>query len=134
MVSGDVAQCITVSNTRETRTRFLYSGSQYSNKFPEPHFKRECSEFHDSYVPLHFFSTLAAFTNGTLTSVSELECGIALFPKIIREGDLDTLARWVDHNLGKSLHGSVWATNDSCSYNEFTLAQTNKENTWTRKV
>lgn len=124
LVAGDVAQCVSVANSQEhTRTRFLFRGSQYDNNNLHVISTRKptmCSEFNSDYIPLHFYSTLASFHNGGLSGVSDLECGISLFPRRICEKDLQTLARWVDHNIGKSVHGSVWATNEAESYSEYT--------------
>ena len=53
--------------------------------------------------------------------MSNLECGIALFPKVINEDTVHTLAKWVDHNITKMVFSSVWMTNTSESYNEATL-------------
>ena len=120
LVAGDVAQCVSVENAQDSRqrTRFLFRGSCYASTERRP----QCSEFHEDYIPLHFYATLASFKEGHLTSVSDLECGIALFPKCIREVDLQAISRWVDHNIGKSVHGSTWATNKSESYSEHTRA------------
>lgn len=121
LVAGDVGQCVCSSNTREKRNRFLYRGSGYTlPNSSKSHNGRGFSEFNDDYIPLHFYSTLAMFSEGVLCSVADLECGLALFPRIIRDSDIETLGRWVDHNLVKSVHGSVWVTHQSDSYNEHT--------------
>jgi hypothetical protein len=124
LVTGDVAQCVCSGNTREKRSHFLYRGSNYA--IPSTVKKNGGegsamgSEFHDDYVPLHFYSTLSTFSDGFLCSVTDIECGLALFPRFISDCDLETLGRWVDHNLIKSVQGSVWVTNQSDSYNEHT--------------
>lgn len=124
LVAGDVAQCINTMNVRDKRTRFLYRGSEYARSpSPSPH---PCSEFHEDFIPLNFYSTLTTFCDGVPTGVAALECGIALFPRFIHERDLVTLGRWVEHNITKAIHSSVWATNRAESYSEHTLAMHGK--------
>lgn len=120
LVAGDVAQCITATNTGEKRTRFLYRGSTYSR--PPACTPPPCSDFNRDYIPLHFFSSLTTFLKGTPVGVTHLEAGISLFPRSIRDQDLPTLARWVAHNIAKMVHSSVWITDGLACYNEHTLA------------
>lgn len=125
LAAGDTAQCVSISNTREERTRFLFRGSAYD--IPAKKTKR-CSEFHEDYVPLQFYSTLAGFSpDGRLGSVLNLECGIALFPGTVRENQLHMLAKWVEHNITKSIHSSAWATHALASYNEATRSPYSKK-------
>jgi hypothetical protein len=83
LVAGDVAQCITATNTGEKRTRFLYRGSTYSR--PPACTPPPCSDFNRDYIPLHFFSSLTTFLKGTPVGVTHLEAGISLFPRSIRD-------------------------------------------------
>jgi hypothetical protein len=125
LVAGDVAQCVSVDNAGEhaQRVRFLYRGSEYAQRTREGQ-QGGGSEFHEDYVPLCFHTTLAFYgMRDGLLSVRELECGIALFPRCICERDLPTLARWTDHNLAKAVHGSVWLSEGSESYNEHSSAR-----------
>ena len=125
LVAGDVAQCVSVDNAREhsQRVRFLYRGSEYSRKTHEPQRCASSSEFHEDYVSLCFHTTLAFYgMREGLLSVWDLESGIALFPRRICERDLPTLARWTDHNLAKAVHGSVWLSDGTESYNEHSSA------------
>jgi hypothetical protein len=115
LVAGDTAQCVSVDNARGGM-RFLYRGSEYTHPVRPG---RRCSEFHDDYVPLCFYSTLAMYGRERgLASVKDIECGIALFPRRICERDLETLARWADHCIGKAVHGSVWLTDRCESFSE----------------
>ena len=122
LVAGDVAQCISTANIDEKRTRFLYRGSAYAKTSSQP----ICSDLHKDFIPLYFFSSLTAFSQGTPVGVTHLESGIALFPRSISERDLPTLARWVTHNITKMVHTSVWITEGLACYNEHTLAMLTK--------
>lgn len=119
LVSGDVAQCVSVSNASDRlRTRFLYNGSAYARKMHE-----HCSfpsELHDSSISLHFHATMAVFDarRHALSAVIPLECGVCLFPKQILESDLPSMARWVEACMKRSLASSVWVTACGDSYNE----------------
>ena len=132
LVTGDVAQCITTQNVRDNRTRFLFKGSEFARSLKAGHAHIPCSEFHEDFIPLNFYSTLTSFVEGAPTGVTPLECGIALFPRSIHEKDLETLGRWVEHNITKSVHGSVWITNHAESYSEHTLVMHGKGHTITK--
>jgi hypothetical protein len=120
LVAGDVAQCVSTANVREKRTRFLYRGSEYARNPSRP--VKQCSDFHDDYIPLHFYSSLINFSRGVPCDTTHLEAGVALFPRSIREQDIHVLARWVEHNLAKIVHSSTWITEHSDSYSEHTLS------------
>lgn len=132
LVAGDVAQCITATNTGEKRTRFLYRGSTYSR--PPACTPPPCSDLDRDYIPLHFFSSLTTFLKGTPVGVTHLEAGISLFPRSIRDQDLPTLARWVAHNIAKMVHSSVWITDGLACYNEHTLALLAKPRSHTLQI
>jgi hypothetical protein len=118
LVTGDVAQCVSVNTAADrNRTRFLFHGSEYAtpSRCPPP----RCSEFHEDYVHIPFHSTLATFNaRAGLIGVQNMQCSIALFPRRIHDADLASLARWVDHGIGKMAHGSIWLTENPDSYNE----------------
>jgi len=118
LVTGDVAQCVSVNTAGDrNRTRFLFRGSEYATPSPCP--PQGCSEFHEDYVHLPFHSTLSTFrAKGGLVGVQNMQCGIALFPRRIRDTDIATLARWVDQSITKMAHGSVWLTEKPDSYSE----------------
>ena len=118
LVAGDTAQCVSVGCSRGGM-RFLYRGSEYARPVREG---RRCAEFHEDYVPLRFYSTLAVYRREAgVDSVQDLECGIALFPRRIGERDLDTLARWADSCIEKAVRSSVWLCADKGeSFNEHT--------------
>jgi hypothetical protein len=120
LVAGDVAQCVSTANVGEKRVRFLYRGSEYARP-PRPAPPR-CTKFHEDYIPLHFYSALVSFSRGEPCGLTCLESGIALFPRSIREQDLPTLARWVEHALVKAAHSTTWITERSESYSEHSLA------------
>lgn len=124
LVAGDVAHCVSVENARDRAARIpvLYRGSEYARRSTagEGGGEPRCAEFHDDYVPLHFFGTLAWFAgrNRGLAGVLDLGCGITLFPRRLRETDLPRLAEWVDHLLARAVQCSVWLTDRSESFNE----------------
>jgi len=133
LVAGDVAQCVSVDNAGEhaQRVRFLYRGSEYARRAPDR--PSTGGEFHEDYVALSFHTTLAFYgMREGLLSVRELESGIALFPRVICERDLPTLARWTDHNLAKAVHGGVWLSEGSESYNEHSSARKKRRRTSTQ--
>ncbi len=122
LVAGDIAHCVSVENARDRDARIpvLYRGSEYARGSEEA----RCAEFHDDYVPLRFFSTLAWFTrhDRCLAGVLDLGCGITLFPRRLREADLPRLAGWVDHVLARAVHGSVWLTERGERFHERRVA------------
>lgn len=124
LVAGDTAQCVSACNTKDSRTPFLYNGSQYTPHHQPPCKTRtQCSDVQEDYIQLRFYSTLAAYSNHGLDGVSHLESGIILFPKRIHERDLPILGQWVDHNITKALACSVWMDSiQKQSYNEQTHA------------
>lgn len=118
LVAGDTAQCVSVSNARENRTSFLYHGSTYAR----PRLRQDGSptEIQEDYIPLEFYATMSWYVHGGLSCIVPLESGLALFPRTLSEKTLPTLARWVEANIAKSMHTSVWATDTGDSYNEHT--------------
>jgi hypothetical protein len=118
LVAGDTAQCVSVSNVKENRTSFLYHGSAYAR--PRLSQQGRPTEIQDDYVPLEFYATMTWYVRGTLSCIVPLESGLALFPRTVTEKTLPTLARWVEANIAKSMHTSVWATDTGDSYNEHT--------------
>lgn len=127
LVAGDIAQCVSVENARDRSARIpvLYRGSEYTHRLESaaPGLTKQqqrCSEFHEDFVALHFFGTLAWYTarERALAGVWDLGCGITLFPRRLRETDLPRLAEWVDHLLARSVRSSVWLTECGESFNE----------------
>lgn len=123
LVSGDVAQCVSVANSAEKqRMRFLYHGSSYARKtmmldfFP--------SELDESSISLHFYATMAVFDarRHALSAVIPVESGVCLFPRKIREGDIPKLSSWIESCIKRSLHTSVWVNAHGDSYNEWSRA------------
>ena len=123
LVAGDVAQAISVSTHAEKRTPFLYSGSTYdtqSSIFSAPTLLH--TEFQESYIPLRFYGTLAAFDSANCFQCAiPIESGISLFPCQVCESDIMRLSKWVDHAVNKAMHSSMWVTNAGHKYNEHTL-------------
>jgi len=119
LVSGDVAQCVSVASAGEkARTRLLYLGSAYAR----PVRSAIPTELHEGYVSLHFQATMAVYgaRGHALHAVIPLECGVCLLPKVLREADLPKYAEWVQSCLQRSLQASVWVSPDGDSYNEQT--------------
>jgi hypothetical protein len=120
LVAGDVAHCVSVENARDRAARIpiLYRGSEYAHCGPPG--EARCAEFHDDYVALRFFGTLAWYTarDRRLAGVLDLGCGLTLFPRRVREADLPRLAGWVDHVLAHAVHASVWVTEHGERFNE----------------
>lgn len=123
LVAGDVAQCVTVGNARDTgRVQFLYKGSAFA--IPDTRCKT-ASEVAESHVSLPFHGTMAVFdTRATLSAIVPLESGIALFPREIRETDVPLLAHWVEQCMQRSLQASVWVSASGDAYNELTQEPT----------
>ena len=123
LVAGDVAQAISVSTHLDRRTSFLYNGSVYdrqSSAFSAPTLLH--TEFQESYIPLHFYGTLATFdSSNRFQCAIPIESGISLFPCQVCEGDIARLSRWVDRAVHKAMHSSVWVTDAGQKYNEHTL-------------
>lgn len=123
LVSGDTAQGVSVANANESRPPFLFRGSRYDGGRsirPPPAFP---SEFHTDYLTVHLSSTLAVFERNQLTTVMDIECGLALFPATIHDRDIRGLAAWMDRLITKAAHTSSWVSSDTLlSYNETTLA------------
>jgi hypothetical protein len=130
LVAGDTAQCVSVGCARGGM-RFLYRGSEYARPVREG---QRCAEFHEDYVPLRFYSTLALYGRARgLASVKDIECGVALFPRRLGERVLATVARWADHCVKKSVHGSVWLCTDAGeSFNEHTRRRRRAARGWAR--
>jgi hypothetical protein len=125
LVAGDTAQAICVANAGEkTRQSFLYTGSRFarpSEDSKDGPTKRLSSEFQDGHIPLHFYSTLSSFdAKGRWVDTTPVECGIALLPHTLLERDVVNISRWVENNLLKSMHTSVWLSERGHSYNEWT--------------
>jgi hypothetical protein len=129
LVAGDVAQAISVSTHSETRTSFLYTGSTYDRQlsaFSSPSLLH--TEFHESYVPLKFYGTMATFDySNRFQSAVPIESGISLFPSQISEGDVTKLSKWVENAIQKAVHSSVWVTSGGQTYNEYTLRLITKQ-------
>lgn len=123
LVAGDVAQAISVSSHSERRTSFLYTGSVYDKRLSSvsaPNLLH--TEFHESYIPLKFYGTLATFDYyNRFQCAVPIESGISLFPCQIGEGDIIKLSKWVEHAVHKAMHSSVWITSNGHKYNEHTL-------------
>jgi hypothetical protein len=128
LVAGDVAQEVSVANRLEKRSRFLFDGSTYSLRGGAQDLLH--TEFHESYIPLHFHGTLATFDAfNTFHSAVPIESGVALFPRQVQEADVHKLAGWVEKCILKALHSSVWVTGRGDSYNEHTLRLTTHKHT-----
>ncbi len=128
LVAGDTAQCISVANVEEKRAPFLYKGSRYSypslNADTNGPTRSFPSELHESHIPLHFYSTLSSFDSyGRLVDTTPVECGITLLPHTLLERDLPNVTKWVESNILKSIHTSVWLTESGHSYSEMTRAR-----------
>ena len=123
LVSGDVAQGVCVSNQGDKRASFLYHGSTYANQIAGfSHHSLLHSEFHDSYIPLHFFGTMATFDAGNrFRCAIPIESGVTLFPSKIFESDIRKLAKWVDSAIQRAMSSSLWVTERGQRYNEQTL-------------
>lgn len=122
LVAGDVAQCISIANAGEPKSRlqFLYRGSAFAR--PVPDLPVQHSELSEAYVPLHFHGTMAVFDRfAGIRAVIPIESGIALFPREILDTDTTQLARWVSHCARRSLHASMWVTDSGDSYSEACL-------------
>jgi hypothetical protein len=122
LVAGDTAQCVSVANALQTRTPFLYKGSSFSRPSPDTAqgpTRRLPSELHETHIPLHFYSTLSAYDSlGVLVDITPVECGITLLPHTLLERDIPNVTKWVESNLLKSLHTSVWLTEGGHCYCE----------------
>lgn len=121
LVAGDTAQCVSLSTINEKRTQFLFHGSVYDTFIKEP--APLYSEFCEKYVPFRTFSTLCTFQGPAhrYQSTISFESGLSLFPKQIREQDIQSLGKWVEKGLQKAMHSNVWLTEDGTTYNERTL-------------
>ena len=117
LVSGDVAQCVTVANASDkNRIRFLYSGSVFDKSKIE---RRSYPEIDDNYIPVPFYATMGLFdTRHTFHTAISVESGVSLFPTRIKEQDLPLIAKWARGSIQKSLTTSIWVTFDGKSYNE----------------
>ena len=122
LVAGDVAQCVSLSNSTEKRVRFLYTGSRYAQKGSDPPDLLP-TEFHDNSVLLRFYGTMAAYDTASsgFHSLVPIESGVALLPREIRESHLPTICSWVSSCVQKNITTSVWVTELGHSYNEHTL-------------
>lgn len=119
LVTGDVAQCVSVSNAGDkNRTKFLYHGSSYARRSPQK--ASFPSELHENYVSMHFHATMAVFDTRqhALRAVIPLECGVCLLPKRLRETDLPRFAKWIESCMQRSVQSSVWVAEHGDSYNE----------------
>lgn len=121
LVSGDVAQCVSVSNAHEkNRVRFLFAGSVYDRRKARRH---TFSEIEDDYVPMLFHATMGVFdARHCFHTAIALESGVALFPRRVLEKDMPLLARWVEACMQKSIAASIWVTHDGKNYNEASRA------------
>jgi hypothetical protein len=123
LVAGDVAQGVCVSNHKDRRASFLYTGSEYAKQsvvFSSQSLLH--TEFHDAFVPLHFFGTMASYDTGNhFRCAIPIESGIILFPCKIIESDINKLARWVENAIQKAMGSSVWVTECGQRYNEQTF-------------
>jgi hypothetical protein len=123
LVAGDVAQGVSVASAGEkARTRFLFHGSSYAR--PAEKYKQNvlCSEVSENYVMLYFHGTVAVYDkNHRFHTAIPVESGVALFPRHIHESDIPLLTRWAEACISKTLHTSVWVTDQGDSYNEHTF-------------
>jgi len=121
LVAGDTAQCISLSTINEKRTHFLYHGSVYDTFIKEQ--MPLHSEFCENYVPFRTFSTLCTFTGeaNRYQSTISFESTLSLFPRQIREKDIQALGKWAENGLQKAMHSNVWLANDGTTYNERSL-------------
>lgn len=123
LVSGDVAQCVSLANAHDKqRVRFLYHGSSYARALATGQ-SRCLSELEDNFIAMHFHGTLGVFDGRhAFKAAVPIECGIAVLPRRVREADVPTIARWVQHCLQRSVTASVWVTHGGVSYNEASRA------------
>jgi hypothetical protein len=49
-----------------------------------------------------------------------------LFPKVIAESEIPKLCKWIESAILKSVHSSVWITDQGASYNEHTLQESTR--------
>jgi hypothetical protein len=120
LVAGDVAQCVSVASLHEKRIQFLFKGSVFSREACGADLLH--TEFHEEYVPLHFFGSLAVFdARARFRSLVPIESSICLFPRRLTEADLPRLCKWVEASLLKCVHSSVWVTASGQAFNEHTL-------------
>lgn len=121
LVSGDVAQCVSISNANEkNRTKFLYHGSAFARS-NQQHQRAFPTELHDNYVAMHFFATMAVFDahSHRLSTIIPLECSVCLLPRHIQDHDLPVMAKWVEACMQRSLFTSIWVAKQGSSYNEW---------------
>lgn len=123
LVSGDVAQTISVENARTTRSRFLYHGSRFSVPIhPRPGLADLSSEVSSAYIALHFYSTLAMFSVPRISGVMDIECAMVLLPTVVRENQIHLFADWINGAILKAVSSSAWLTDrEGKCYRERTL-------------
>lgn len=120
LVAGDTAQGVCVNQRHEkSPPRFLYHGSSYARGRPGHVLP---SELDENYIPLCFHGTMAVFDRaGRFHTVIPIESGVTLFPRLIHERDVPTLAQWAEASMARSMKTSIWVTDSGDSYNEQTL-------------
>lgn len=126
LVSGDVAEAISVENAKRPRSRFLFQGSRFCQK-KTPTVDRIHSDFpsevSSTHIAMRFYGSLSFFKSAKIASVLDVECAMVLLPKVVRVDMIPLFAEWVERAVHKSLHTSRWITGHNVHvYREHTLA------------
>jgi len=118
LVAGDKAQCVSLANWKENRTKFLYHGSPYSKSISYPVISEELASDH---IPMQFFSTMACFQSEKFSCVIPFHSMFLILPKTLEEREFPHYFHLLENFIDKSLKDSVWIT-ERGSYNERTLS------------
>jgi len=125
LVSGDVAEAVSVENAKRPRNRFLFQGSRFCKRKQQEvnsihaDFSSEVSSTH---ITMRFYGSLSFFRSAQLASILDIECAMVLLPKVLHADKIPLFAEWVERAIKKSMLTSAWVTDGTiCAYREHTL-------------